>query len=289
MAPRSAIGKAWPAAVAAVALFGVLIFVLGWVAVWATPPDKDRAAAVNATRQTFLAAAAGLVAIAGLVTGARTYLLSRDGQLTDRFANAVSLLASDKHTERIGGIYALERLIQESARDHDMIVEVLAAHIRQCARNLPTAAMDDDRLVVQAALTVLGRRPVRPEANEVNLAGADLRGLSFADARLRHADLRNCLLQDANLTLADCRGALLSGADLSGARLIAADLRGADLRAAVLYGADVDGASLGGTDLGSALLGGVPDRPDVCSLTGEQLRAAVLDGDTELPSSLRSA
>jgi hypothetical protein len=289
MANRSLVRKVWPAALATVALFGVLVFVLGWVAGWATPPDKDRAAAVNATRQTFLAAAAGLVAVAGLLTGARTYLLSREGQLTERFAKAVSLLASDKHTERIGGVFAMERLIQESARDHDMIVEVLAAHVRQSTTNRPTAATDDDRLVVQAALTVLGRRPVRREANEVNLAGTDLRGLSFAGARFKDADLRNCRLQDANLAMADCRDALLSGADLSGASLVAADLRGADLRAAVLYGADVDGASLDETDLRSALLGGAVDKADVRSLTMQQLQAAVLDDGTRLPDYPRSA
>lgn len=274
--------------IASVVLLGALVFVLGWVAPWATSADKDRAAAVNATRQTFLAATAGLVAIAGLVTGARTYLLSREGQLTERYSAAVALLASDKPAERLGGVFALERLLSESPRDHDIVVEVLAAYVRQYAPAVAgSVAPPRDPHGVQAALTVLARRPVRTERNDLNLAGTDLRAMILVEARLRHADLRGSRMEGANLALADCRDAALAGTDLRGAGLGHADLRDADLRRARLYGADVDGARFGGADLRGALLGGVEGVPDVISFTAEQLRGADIDASTELPQSLR--
>lgn len=274
--------------VASVALVGLLAFALGWLSVWATPLDKDRAAAVNATRQTFLAATAGLVAVAGLVTGARTYLLSREGQLTDRYANAVALVASDKAAERIGGIYALERLLTESVRDHDMIVEVLAAYIRQTAPAVASAAVPPgDRHAVQAALTVIGRRPFRTEANDLNLAHTDLRGMVLVSARLRHADLRGCRLENVNLTLADCRDTVVVGADLRGALLVSTDLRGADLTSAMLFDADVSGARMDEADLLGTRMGGAADQRDIRSLTVTQLHKAKVDASTELPVSLR--
>jgi hypothetical protein len=39
-------------------------------------------------------------------------------------------LASENLTERLGGIYALEHLMLESERDHQTVVDVLAAFVR---------------------------------------------------------------------------------------------------------------------------------------------------------------
>ncbi|MDQ1644971.1 MAG: hypothetical protein QOJ50_1155, partial [Cryptosporangiaceae bacterium] len=94
---------------------------------------KDRADAVNAVRQTLLAAIAGLATAAGLTFTARTYLLARRGQLTERYGRAISQLASDKLAERIGGVYALEHVLRESAVDHETVVDVLAAFVRERA------------------------------------------------------------------------------------------------------------------------------------------------------------
>ena len=63
-----------------------LTLLLGPVAMWATPTaglqGKDVADAVNATRQTLLAAGGGIVLLIGAAFTARTYHLSRGGQLT---------------------------------------------------------------------------------------------------------------------------------------------------------------------------------------------------------------
>ena len=54
--------------------------------------------------------------------------------MTDRYTRAIKQLGSDKLDVRIGGIYALERIARDSARDHTTVMEVLAAFIREHSR-----------------------------------------------------------------------------------------------------------------------------------------------------------
>jgi uncharacterized protein YjbI with pentapeptide repeats len=72
---------------------------------------------------------------------------------------------------------------------------------------------------VQAALTVLGRLPQRP-----NVSRGDLTSAQVAGAQLGGADLSGAQLAEVNLTHAQ-----LVEADLSGARLGKANLLGARL------------------------------------------------------------
>lgn len=329
--------------VAAVGVIALLTVLLGPVAYWATATvnelsGKDKADAINSTRQILLAAAAGSAALAGLAFTGRNYYLSRRGQYTDRFGKAIAQLAADKMTERLGGIYALENIMVESDRDHATIVEVLAAFVRE-----RTGSNEDMRRVevehvhegpqpayrtlatdVQAALTVLGRRPLRTERTAVNLrltdlCGADLTGLRLDgavlwgaylqhaimhDVRLRGAILSYAQLQDSRLGGADLRGAALDGArmqdvtlddaQLSDAQMYLADLRGAnlqdaDLRRAHLGEANLRALSLRGADLRGADLvsttGGIPGRS--YGLTARRLARTRMDEHTVLPTRLR--
>jgi uncharacterized protein YjbI with pentapeptide repeats len=276
---------------------------------------KDRVAAVNSARQIALAAAAGTAALVGLGFTARTYYLSRRGQLTDRYTRAITQLASDKLTERLGGIYALEHLMAESPRDHNTVVEVLAAFVRDSAlatnTELPPLDQEDPgprpTTDVQAALTVLARRPVRPEPNRLNLSRTDLRGADLLQARLPRADLRGTQLQgadlgNAQLPRADLRGAHLAGAGLRRAQLTAADLRGAHLQGAKLAEAQLAGANLveaqlPRADLRSAQLTGADlykaqlPRADLrgAQLTNGDLRGAQLQGANLVGAQLTGA
>lgn len=270
-----------------------MVAILGPVASVATPTDRDRAAAVNSTRQVLLITIGGLIAVLGLAFTGRSFYLSRRGQLTDRYGKAIGHLASDKIAERLGGIYALEHLMRESVRDHDTVVEVLAAFIREQTQSdaKVTAADEASRFPasvdsrprpatdIQAALTVLGRRPDRPEANRINLAGAHLQGADLTHARLQSADLRNADLQfavlrhaclagayaymalldhanvyRANLEHATFRRARMRTADLCESRLVDADLAEANLSGADLTRADLRGADLSATTLSDTCL-----------------------------------
>ncbi len=78
---------------------------------------------------------------------------------------AVKLLVSDRAVERLGGVYSLERITGDSPKDRLTVVEVLAAFIREHI-SMPGHASPPDHSLprptehVQAALTVLGRRPL---------------------------------------------------------------------------------------------------------------------------------
>ncbi|MGW6755349.1 hypothetical protein [Streptomyces sp. NPDC055006] len=51
--------------------------------------------------------------------------LSKEGQITDRYTAAVANLGEDKMDVRLGGIYALQRIMQDSPRDQSTIANVL--------------------------------------------------------------------------------------------------------------------------------------------------------------------
>jgi hypothetical protein len=94
--------------------------------------------AVDNARGRLLTLGAGLFAAGALVFTARNFTLSRrtlqvteQGQVTDRYTKAIEQLGSKELDVRIGGIYALERIARDSARDHPTVIEVLSAFIRQ--------------------------------------------------------------------------------------------------------------------------------------------------------------
>ncbi|MFE6922837.1 pentapeptide repeat-containing protein [Nocardia sp. NPDC057663] len=217
------------------------------------------------------------------------YSLSERGQVTDRFTKAVEQLGSDKPDVRLGGIYSLERLAQDSPADHPVIIELLTAFIRShaespCRQPTPTVSLPQD---VQAALTVVGRRNVENDGprlvnlSDTCLAHANLYRANFAGLSLFNTDLTDANLNGINLAAAVLDGAHLSSAtlgtaDLSGASLNFADLTGANFTFANLTGArfssaNLTGASLDETNFTGANLGGA-------NLTGASLRGATLAG-----------
>jgi hypothetical protein len=144
------------------------------------PGAVDRHKAITDTRTGLIALATALGAGAGLAYTARTYRLSREGHITDRYTKAVDQLgAMDKLAVRLGGIYALERIAVDSERDHRIVVEVLSAFVREHdppTATDPTAGVTGLRILsdVQTAVTVLGRLPQRRRIPRVDLGDAHL-------------------------------------------------------------------------------------------------------------------
>ncbi|MEV4661982.1 hypothetical protein AB0J85_08515 [Micromonospora echinofusca] len=59
--------------------------------------------------------------------------LTAQGQITDRFTKAVEQLGqpgAEKVDDRLGAIYALARIMRDSAVDQPAVVDILAAFIR---------------------------------------------------------------------------------------------------------------------------------------------------------------
>ncbi|GLW09187.1 hypothetical protein Misp01_43160 [Microtetraspora sp. NBRC 13810] len=235
----------------------------------------ERVEAVNAARHTLIQAATGLVVIGGVVFTAQglwytaesleasrlAQRTAEQGQITDRYTKAVEQLGSTRTDVRLGGIYALERLAQDSPRDHQTVYDVLAAFVREhdlkpsvLIKDMPEVPATD----VQAAMTVIGRRDANQDVSVPNLflirvprmdlTGANLRGANLyaadlIEANLTSAHLAGAILRNADLTGADLTGATLT-AQLPGVNLPGTDLRGADLTGAILRGADLTGADL---------------------------------------------
>jgi uncharacterized protein YjbI with pentapeptide repeats len=284
---------------AGVVLLGGLLWVLGPGAAWVLAhfdgvtglAGKDLAAALDAIRGRALAIATGLIALVAVYYTARNADTARQGHITDRYTKAIEQLGSDKLDIRLGGIYALERIARDSARDHPTVIEVLAAFIRE---NCPSSRSDDPegagglppaklRTDVQAALTVIGRRTfthdlpgMNIELADANLTHADLFGADLTRANLRGTNLRSTNLYAAELFGADLTGADLTSADLRAANLRRADLTRANLTLAELIDVDLTGANLTDVDLTDANLRGA-NLTDV-DLRGANLRGANLVG-----------
>ncbi|MDA2814391.1 pentapeptide repeat-containing protein [Nocardiopsis sp. RSe5-2] len=273
------------------ALWGILFPLTDWAADDSLTglSGRDRADVIDATRRTLLQAAGGTAALTALLFTVRTYLLNRRGQQTQRFKDAVEQLGSEQTAVRIGGIYSLEHIMRESPEDHRTVVEVLSAFVRETSPAPDTPQEPRKRLGtdVQAALTVLGRRPPREETAPLDLHATDLRGADLTNARLHRANLSAALLGGANLSGARLEAARMRGADLNAARLRSAHLEGADLAHARMDGADLLNARLPyarlwGASLPEADLGG-------SDLEGAYLKEARLEGANLYAANLRRA
>jgi hypothetical protein len=185
----------------------------------------------DAARGRLLTLGAGLFAAGALLFTARNFVLSREGQVTDRYTKAIEQLGSDKLDVRIGGIYALERIARDSVKDRPTVIEVLTAFIREYSRDKwpKTGQGRWTRPDVQAAVTVVGRRPAKHDFEDRPI---DLYGAILICANLHGANLRGATLRGADLTGADLRDAILVGADLRDVLLRDARLGGADLTGA---------------------------------------------------------
>jgi uncharacterized protein YjbI with pentapeptide repeats len=213
---------------------------------------------------------------------------SHDLLISNQVSKGFEQLASDKITERLGGIYALEGVMKTSDQYHQPVLEALCAFVRDSTLE---SVNDKAATDVQAALTVIGRRA--EGQGDVNLVGAslvnaDLNHANLRSAKLEHSDLTSANLMEANLAHASLDDAHLDGALLLGANMLLVSLGGAhlthttlayvNLTGASLVFADLRGASLvlshlGDTNLRNADLTDA-DMRDALNLTQEQLDQA---------------
>mgnify|MGYP006276446707 CR=1 FL=1 len=206
--------------------------------------------------------------------------------------HSVAELVEPNREVRIGGIYALERIAQDSLRDHVQIMEILTAYIRENApaKGLAPLVPALDRLlddataearaahvkavrrraerlryaanaltadtVIQAAIQVIARREKRQKDEEKadTRYGKNGYRLDLRGTNLRAVDISSGDLSRARLDGAHLEGARLFEAQLEGARLGGAHLEGADLRQAHLERARLVGAHLERANLAGAHL-----------------------------------
>jgi hypothetical protein len=214
------------AAVVAVGVAVALVvvkFVPTWLAETEGLSRTDEAEEIGRARTALLALGAAVLATVGAVYTARSFSLSRQGQITDRFTKAVEQLGSEELSVRLGGIYALERIARDSPEDQPQIMEVLTAFARERAprrppprasiplerfrltrsSQAPTAGGETLATDVQAVLAVLGRRNLRNDRFLLDLSETNLRDAKFAGAKLQRVKIEGADLTGVQLKLGD--------------------------------------------------------------------------------------
>ncbi|MFC6670935.1 pentapeptide repeat-containing protein [Marinobacterium aestuariivivens] len=149
---------------------------------------------------------------------------------------------------RIGGLYALKHILEDSKRYQIQVCTALCAYIRfNSLRELSADCNKNDELTckkwfidVQTALEIIGYISQEQRAYErdncfcLNLSGAnlqwkDLKGMNFQAVDFENADFRNAKLEKSDLTHAFLGGCKFEGAVLDKCKFDRASLRDADL------------------------------------------------------------
>ncbi|WP_162173022.1 pentapeptide repeat-containing protein [Thiomicrospira pelophila] len=181
------------------------------------------------------------------------YKVKEQGHITDRINKAVEGLGAEKTVKqvskdgktsseftqpnlevRIGSIYALERIAQDSLRDHIQIMEILCAYIRENALE-PNHVSSKLRLDIQIALTVIGRR----SSSQIKLE----RQKSY-ELDLSNLNLDKTVLKGLNFDRANFSNSTFEDADLSETSLVDANFYQVSFKLARMYKAKLDDAKL---------------------------------------------
>jgi hypothetical protein len=203
---------------------------------------------------------------------------AEQGRITDRINKAVENLSAQRTVQRensdlvepnievrLGAIYALERIAQDSERDHIPIMETLCAYIRE---NAPSSGAVNTDYIKQHVNKILFDRRLLLESSDPNLSVEHWRKLARQEDVYHHvgppqsprADIqaavtviarrsRNRIEYERRQTQSDDADDLgycldLRWTNLQGANLFRARLSRAKLSHSCLDGADLDSAEL---------------------------------------------
>ena len=184
--------------------------------------------------------------------------LQQRGQASDRYLQAVEQLASPGLDQRLGGIYALKQLYNDSPIDATQIVPVLLTYARgraplkNCANDF-NVDTDNPPVDVEAAIRVVGSRPYGSNGS---------RSLDLSEMCLRNMKLDYLSLTDADFTESDAQGASFGGTDLSRSLIQKsnwhlANLAGARLDTATIINSDFSNTFMNSITAQRAFFGGV--------------------------------
>lgn len=225
----------------------------------------------NDARSTLLQAIAGLLVVVGAAATWHQVQVNKDGQITDRFSRAVEHIGNDNVDIRIGGLYELERIANNSPSDRRIIQVTIGSYLRNRSPwpvgspdgpQHPTPTVDENlpwlRMRapdIQTALAILARRPKAPDAPRLYLSRVDLRSVQLENNQLTNAHIRR-----TNLARAWLRGTRLDGSDFYATDLRKANLEGVSLQKTSFRNAYLEGANLRAADLREADLRGADMR-----------------------------
>jgi hypothetical protein len=174
---------------------------------------------------------------------------------------------------RLGAIYSLERIAQDSRRDHISIMEILCAYIREntsYSEYTPSTDIPETqpRSDIQAAISVLARRKswqISLEAEQkfrLDLSFSNLTGIDFKKGHYAGAIFTRSILERADFDQCSLIGTDFSQTILNYSSFTRVNLRGAKwwqvtftkssaapLLDAFIQGLDISGANISSIDL----------------------------------------
>ena len=209
------------------------------------------------------------------VVAERQATTAQQGLLNERYQKGAAMLGSEVLSVRLGGIYALQRLAEESpGQYHIQIMRLFCAFVRFPTKDqslesgqtvIEPGTLLGNRQDVEAVIQMIGSRAKSRIALErianfnLDMRGADLPTAQFLGADLSNAMFHNSNLSGANFANTDLTDCFLSYSDLSQAqfhnvtftrtRLGSANLSGAMLQDADLSRVIFHNANLSGTNL----------------------------------------
>ena len=199
---------------------------------------------------------------------------TEQGQRQERLKNAIDHLGATSDSVRLGGVYELFHLAEDTIEWRQTVLDILCAHIRKttCEKEYQEKYKQHPSEEIQSILTLLFvQEHALFKGHRANLEGTWLKGANLGSARLQGAKLIKTRLQKARLDDAQLQGAKLSNAQLQCAWFSNASLLGAELDHALLQLSRLDGAQLQGAYLPNANL-------QVAILFNAQLQGAILLG-----------
>jgi hypothetical protein len=219
--------------------------------------------------------------------------LAQDKQITELYVKAIEQLGRPTLEERLGGIYALERIAEDSDKYHGPIMEVFTAYVRvnapwppeeigkaqkkrPWAKKRPSEKPKEQDSPAPGNWEPLNRKEqihllfkaIEAKMKEETPLDADIQAILTVIGRrsrtllkgeglrlvLTRTDLRQAYLMNAHLEGAGLYMSHQEGAFLIGAHLEQADLKETHLEGAFLAGANLEGASFWEAHLEGAFL-----------------------------------
>ncbi|NEZ67034.1 pentapeptide repeat-containing protein [Leptolyngbyaceae cyanobacterium CCMR0082] len=240
---------------------------------WQNLDPKDRSQAGITLIQTVATIVGGIAIFWNIVLSRRQLAASQEQNITERFSVAVEQLGHEQTAVRIGGIYSLERIAQDSPRDYWTVMEILAAFIRDRRNWVAWEDLPEEPKIekdITPAIIVLGRcdRSRQPANSPIYLQSCDFRRCAFINDNFPDTLFHKSHFGQANLSGSNFKGSSFRRSNFTNANLKNADLSETNLTKAKLTGADVTHCNFQNADLSEA------DLSHAKGLTIEQVKSA---------------
>jgi hypothetical protein len=165
----------------------------------------------------------GITVGIGIIFAWGNLITARDGQITERFTRAVDQLGNEKIEIILGGIYALERISNESRKDYWPIMEILTAYVRENSI-IDSHSEYNSLRNVPISMDIQANESTKNEVPKIRTMSLDIQAILTVITRrkysYKHGETKKLSFQGTNLQQTNLSEANLSWADLSGTNLL---------------------------------------------------------------------